>query len=233
MFLVSSAIQTKFGWFSEEARLKQTKKTIESIIERIPDAKIIIIESSSTPLTKEISDTLSEISHFIADFSGHDTLREIHDININWDFVKSLSEAMCYQKTFKLLEGKNLFDGIGRVHKLSGRYVLNDYFNPYLYEVEKNKIVLTRKYKTQYKDELVGIPYQYMSRLWSWPTKLNPMIEQFYADAIKDMVERSYEGRFSDLEHLLYNMIESKHILEVKKMGVEGYVASNGDFVDD
>ena len=229
LFLVSSAINTKFGDFTTQARLRQTIGTINSIVERVPAAKIIIIESSGYKLEDDTIAKLKENSHFVIDFSGDSAVQKIHDDNINWDIVKSTCETLCFYKGLGILkESTAVLHDVDRIHKISGRYLLTNNFNPYIYEVEKNKIILLNKKTTQF-NELVDIPYQYMTRLWSWPIKKQHIVYKFYEYAINELIARSTDGRFADIEHLLYKFMDPNDIFEVKKIGIKGVLSGRSD----
>ena len=58
LFLVSSAVNTKFGYYTPYGRMDQMRQTTNSIVERIPDARIIIIESSGIRLTEDMINEL-------------------------------------------------------------------------------------------------------------------------------------------------------------------------------
>lgn len=233
LFLVSSAIETKFGYFSAYGRLRQVLFTCKSILKYVPEAKIVIIESSSTALSEDQLKQLKEVTHYVANFSGNENLKKLHDDNVNWDFVKSASEISCFNRALSLVEESGLLDDIDRIHKISGRYQLNSNFNPYIYEVEKNKIIVAQKKPSQYKDNWCDIQFQYMSRLWSWPNKYHGYIKEFYQTAINEIVERAKEQKFADIEHLMYKHLDPKKILEVQKIGIEGLIAGNAIKIDD
>ena len=52
-FLVSSAINTKFGVFDSLNRIRQTLDTISSIRRSVNNVKIILLEMAAIPLTEE------------------------------------------------------------------------------------------------------------------------------------------------------------------------------------
>lgn len=240
LFLISSAINTKFGWFTPHARLRQVYKTVNSILYRIPNAKVIIIESSGWRLDSDQLSELKNISDYVFDFSGNDTIKEIHDSNPkdNWDGVKNSCEVACYYKVLNDLDDllKTSYKDIHRIHKISGRYELNENFNKYLYESERDKIVFAEKQPTQFiKKELnLNIKYQYMSRLWSWPIEFHSEIKNFYFNALTTIIDTYANNKYVDIEHLLYNHFKNNNnVLEVPKIGVEGLIAGNGQFIDD
>ena len=54
LFIVTSAINTGFGFFSKEERIEQLMDTIVSIQEYAPGSKIAIFESSGIPVEEEL-----------------------------------------------------------------------------------------------------------------------------------------------------------------------------------
>jgi len=241
LFLVSSAINTKFGDFTTQARLRQTIGTINSIKERIPNAKVIIIESSGYKLEDDVLTQLRENSNVVIDFSGDAAVQHVYNCkmtvngNFDWDIVKNTCEILSFYKSLEFIskESKTLLSNVDRIHKISGRYSLTNNFNPYLYEVEKNKIIILRKKFTQFTGEqfngIVDIPYQYMTRLWSWPIQKYDTIYKFYEYAINEINARVASGRFADIEHLLYTFIDPADIFEVDPIGIKGILSARSD----
>lgn len=230
LFLISSAIVTKFGAFTKEQRLEQTKRTLLSVYTKCPNSKTVLIESSGVPIDTELKDFLSTVAHCFIDMSGDPNIHKIYNENVNWDYVKNLSEILCFRSAFKYLDEYNLLDGIDRVHKLSGRYYLTNGFNPQDYETYKDKIFVPTKKKTQF-NHVVNIPYQYPSILWSWPTSLHSEVKQFYETATNEVVNRINQGGYADIEHLMYAHLPQEHIHESELLGVEGMLGQNGILV--
>jgi len=77
-FVMTSAVNSKFGVYSPAARLQQTLTTITSIKSYIPDAKIIVMECTGTPLTDSQSDLLEERSDLLIDFSDDAEVQAIY-----------------------------------------------------------------------------------------------------------------------------------------------------------
>ena len=142
-FIVTSAINSKFGVFNPDQRLEQTIGTITSIKSKIPTAKIVIMECCGTPLTTEQAEQLKANSDYFIDYSKDPAVQAMYD-NDNWDVVKNGTEIMCFGRVLQALQDANALDGVDRVHKMSGRYTLNDKFVPAFYEHEqvKDKIVI-------------------------------------------------------------------------------------------
>jgi hypothetical protein len=116
---------------------------------------------------------------------------------------------------------------------MSGRYVLNDLFDPdtYVDSDVTQKIVIGPKYKSQFPIEVTTVPLQYMARLWSWPIGLNSEIIQVYEDSFIFFAERLSQGGYVDIEHVLYKFLNPDHVHEIQNLGVEGCIAPNGQAI--
>jgi hypothetical protein len=227
---MTSAVNSKFGVYSPAARLQQTLTTITSIKSYIPDAKIIVMECTGTPLTDSQSDLLEERSDLLIDFSDDAEVQAIYNSTDNWDIVKNSTEILCFGKTLRLCLEDGDFDGCDRIHKMSGRYVLNSQFAPTmpLYEQHADRIIIGEKYKSQFPPGVTGIDLQYMARLWSWPVDITERIIKVYEDSLWYMADRVKQGGYADIEHVLYKFLPADLVTEIPVLGVEGSIAPNG-----
>ena len=227
---MTSAVNSKFGVYSPAARLQQTLTTITSIKSYIPDAKIIVMECTGTPLTDSQSDLLEERSDLLIDFSDDAEVQAIYNSTDNWDIVKNSTEILCFGKTLRLCLEDGDFDGCDRIHKMSGRYVLNSQFYPTipLYEQHTDRIIIGEKYKSQFPPGVTGIDLQYMARLWSWPVDITERIIKVYEDSLWYMADRVKLGGYADIEHVLYKFLPADLVTEIPVLGVEGSIAPNG-----
>lgn len=235
VFLITSAMVTKFGTFDKEKRIEQTFQTISSIQKRIPNAKIVLIESSALPVEEELLDKFREVVTFIVNMSGDKTLAHIRENTENWDIAKNMSELLAFNSALRMLEEEtDIFNDADRIHKISGRYTLNDNFNLNLYSHFADKIILPMRYKSQFTHELdnTNIPFQYMSRLWSWPKSLHTEVKDFYKLAVDTFIQRLKDKSRVDIEHLLFLLLPQEHIREVPIIGVSGQLGQNGRHVD-
>jgi len=230
-FVVTSAVNSKFGVYSPAARLQQTLATLSTIKSWAPDSKIIVMECTGTPLTDAQSELLEERSDLLIDYSTDADVQAIYSSTDNWDIVKNSTEIMCFGKTLRLCLDDGDFDGCDRVHKMSGRYLLNDKFNLQVYENNPDRIIIGRKYKSQFPFEVTGIELQYMARLWSWPANQTERIIKVYEDSLNYMAERVANNGYADIEHVLYKFLPPELITEVDVLGVEGSIAPNGQAI--
>lgn len=232
-FMVTSAINTKFGVFNSDQRLAQTKDTINSIAGRVPGVKIFLIEMGAIPLTQEQRSELALLVDEIIDFDDNQDVKDIFHSSDNWDWVKNATEVMCFRQAIEQLQEQNAFEGIDRIHKISGRYTLGDAFDLAVFDNNPNKIVVKQKLTSQFPHHITLVQYQYMSRLWSWPVALTDDIIKTYEEGFVYIAERISEGGYCDIEHMLYKFLPQQHILEIQRTGVSGNIGPNGMRIDD
>jgi len=226
-FLVTSAVNSKFGIYSPEERLTQTIITLQNIKFKIPNAKIIVMECAGTTLTDSQSDKLEKNCDLLIDFSRDSDVKAIYQSD-NWDVVKNSTEILCFGRALRICQDDGDFAGIDRIHKMSGRYVLNDSFNLSDYEQYHDKIIIGPKHKSQFPYEITGIELQYMARLWSWPASITERIIQVYEDSLNYIGQRVSQGGYADIEHVLYKFLPTEILQELPVLGVEGFIAPNG-----
>lgn len=230
-FIVTSAINTKFGVFSSEERLAQTLDTIKSIRIRVPDPVIFLVEMSAVPLTKEQKDILQASVDAVVDCSADGTVQEIYKSD-NWDIVKNLTEILCFGETLPLIE--QYVGNCDRIFKVSGRYLLNENFLTNAYDAYPDKIVFARRRTSQFSPLTTGgATEQYMSRCWSFPTSELRNVTEMFKEMRTSMVDRVQAGGYIDIEHLLFQKVDPTRVVELDTIGVEGNIGPNGNFVKD
>lgn len=229
-FIVTSAINSRFGVYSPAERLLQTVITIRSIRQKVPDAKIVLMEVTGVSPTEAQEATLVAESDVYLDFTDEPDVKALYANTDNWDVVKNGTEIMCFGRALKLLKQDGEFEGIDRIHKMSGRYVINDQFDPALYEqpTVQNMIVIGRKQSSQFPIEVTQQGWQYMARLWSWPKALLDEIITVYDRSWEHFGERVVNNGYTDIEHVLAKFLPVEHVYEVDAVGVEGTIAPNG-----
>lgn len=232
--MITSAINTKFGVFNSDQRLQQTIDTINSINGRAPGAKIFLIEMAAIPLTERQRELLSVLVDDIVDFDDDQDVKDIFNGSDNWDWVKNATEVMCFKQAIEQLRDKGAFDGVDRIHKISGRYFLSDNFELTRYDADPDKIFVKTPMTSQFPAQVTGnIPVQYMSRLWSWPVSLTDEVISTYENGFVYIAERIAAGGYCDIEHMLYKFLPQSHIHEVAMTGVSGNIGPNGARIDD
>jgi hypothetical protein len=233
-FIVTSAVNSKFGVFTPDQRLEQTLGTIHSIKCKIPTAKIFVMECCGTPITNDQANQLIAHSDGFIDYSTDLDVQDMYD-NDNWDIVKNGTEIMCFGNAVESLYLSGKLTGVDRVHKMSGRYVLNDLFDPETYEdtIVQGKIVIGQKHDSQFPFTATQQSWQYMARLWSWPTAMTEDVIQVYRDSFLFFAGRVAVGGYIDIEHVLAKFLPTNHVYELQNTGVEGQIAPNGQAIKD
>ena len=232
-FMITSAINTKFGIYTSEQRLQQTIDTINSINGRVPNAKIHLIEMAAIPLTDEQREILRPLVDGIMDFDEDPDVKDIFNGSENWDWVKNATEVMCFKQAIEGLQEMGAFGDVDRIHKISGRYTLGDAFNLEVFEQHPDKIIVKKAMTSQFPNHLTLVDRQYMSRLWSWPTALIDDVLTTYEDGFVYIAERIAAGGYCDIEHMLYKFLPQEHVYEVDRTGVSGNIGPNGMRIDD
>lgn len=227
-FVVTSAINSKFGVYTPAARLQQTLMTLDSIRTRAPGSKIVVMECTGTPLTEAQSQLLEENCDLLVDFSTDKDVHEIYNSTDNWDIVKNSTEIMCFGRTLRMCLDDGDFADCDRIHKMSGRYILNEKFDLGVYADHPDRIVIGPKNTSQFPFEVTGIELQYMARLWSWPADQTERVIQTYTDSLNYIAQRVSAGGYADIEHVLYKFLPSDLVTEIPLLGVEGSIAPNG-----
>ena len=233
LFLVTSAICTKFGVFDQSARLSQTIQTVDSIKRLSPNSKIIVLELSAVPVGDEVNRVLCSAVDHVFYFYNSDAVKATSSID-NWDIVKNYNEVACFSKALSIIPSLGYtFEENARIFKVSGRYVLNNNFNPAAHYGTRD-IVFGRSKPSQFDPSLTGgIPRQYMSRCWSFPAeRLTDIAATF--DSMRRAMEVIYlQKHYVDIEHLLYLYMPRYGITELDVVGVEGQLGPNGLQVKD
>jgi hypothetical protein len=226
-FVVTSAVNSKFGVYSPAARMQQTLTTLQNVRAKVPDCKIIVMECAGTPLTEAQSELIEEHCDLLLDFSRDPDVQAIYQSD-NWDVVKNSTEIMCFGRALRMCQDDGDFAGLDRIHKMSGRYILNDEFDLAVYEQHSNRIIIGPKHQSQFPLEVTGIELQYMARLWSWPVDQTERVIQVYTDSLNYIGQRVSHGGYADIEHVLYKFLPQDLVTELPVLGVEGSIAQNG-----
>jgi hypothetical protein len=195
--------------FTKEERFEQTKKTILSIRNKIPENQIFLIECSKL--------SNSEINFFIDNVDIFLNIYEMNNENlINRIFSKSKSMGegtMTIIALQYLVENNIKFD---KFFKISGRYWLNDTFNYELY----NNIISNIHRINNNNDNVFTCFYNLsndMTKEWL----------EYLLNSENDFINCiGYENIFA-------NFLKGKDIKNIdNKVGINGYVTVCGSFID-
>jgi hypothetical protein len=237
-FIVTSAINSRFGIFNPTERLTQTLDTIASIKAKAPESPIFLLDMCGDKLLPEQKDQLLVQVTGLTEFYENKDVQNIYKID-NHDIVKNLTEMLCFREFIGYAIENQLFNDRRRIFKVSGRYILSDGFSLAEYDDPKYDecLVFAKRRISQFPTTITGNKpndnFQYMSRLWSYAANIQSLVYFAYDYMIKDMVQRVNLGGYIDIEHLLYKYMRRDLIIERDVVGLKGQIAPNGMSVED
>jgi hypothetical protein len=240
LVLISSAVETRFGVYKPQERFDMTVETIRNLREHMPNAIIGLTEMSGNGLDVKYKDHFEELCDYFFDWTTDLDVQNIYNSPAwieNWDVVKNLTELVVFPTVFHTITENNILEdeGIDRVFKISGRYLLNDQFDLSAYERPevRDKVVVGKRRPSQFPYEVTLLREQYMSRLFSWPTALHKDMTEWFATGRNYMMSRLRARGYADLEHCLFYCLPKEHVYEIEDVGVFGKLAPNGQTVQD
>jgi hypothetical protein len=195
--------------YSHEERFEQTKKTIQSIKKKIPNAKILMVECSDLDETK-INHLKNNVDYFINLINDTEKVQNIYSIS------KSLGEGTMTIEAINYIEQNNIeFDNL---IKITGRYWLSEHFN-YL-NFDNNDIVVHNIYND------VNNTCTSLYKL----NKMNVLDFQNFLIHNKDLMYQciGYEVLFAKFLQLPKN----NKTIHMDKIGINGLISVSGDFID-
>jgi hypothetical protein len=233
-YIVTSAINTRFGVFDTDTRLQQTIDTIHSIKARDGNAHITLVEMAAVPLTDAQKAELNKHIDILIDFTNDDVVRRI-SLTDNWDIVKNATEMLCFRHALKLIQNsQEVYKDVDRFVKVSGRYKLNENFKPAMFKKVKDKIVFAKRKQSQFPPQVTGgQAEQFMSRCWSFPATQIANIENQFHAMLMCMETILQSKGYIDIEHLLCLYTDPALVHEVEVIGIEGQIGPNGTQVID
>lgn len=233
LFIVTSAVESRFGIYKPAERLQMTLDTIANVREHVPGVTIAISEVSGNGLAKEYEEQLMDACDYFFDFTTNHEVNWIYNNQAwfsNWDIVKNLTELTTFPLALATARDAGCLEGIDRVFKMSGRYLLNEKFDLNFYNSSpaNEKVVIGKRHKSQFPFQVTQLSEQYMARLLSWPTSMHESMIGYYNNARDYMRERLRAGGYADIEHCLFYALPHEHVLEIDQVGVHGTIAPNG-----
>lgn len=211
LILITSSIESKNSpsVFSTEERFQQLLLTIQNVRSNLPSHYIVIVEGS--PYTEDQKDAVIK--------SG---AQQIFHCNVNM-FDKQYGEAWLLRSFLR----SEMFKGLIQIHslssitKLSGRYLLTKGF---VFHYDGDTCVC----KISPPDKSYsGYGFLY-TRYFSFPIQ--------YLDNFLHGLDKCCQSIFINIEHSFYlyqTLPIDKINHDIQKINVGGFIASNGEYVED
>jgi hypothetical protein len=224
VFFINHALSVKsLSIFNDEQRFQQTVETIRSIDKYCPSNKKYIFDSSPNVPRTEYLNALSDMGVTILYTGQQEPVKSFSN-----NGMRSLAECISFSYFLMWFE-KNGVDS-KRIYKLSGRYQINENFvlNDESY---KDSFVFAKaldSWMPKEKQEHAQVSKLYRLRFWHMDSScFNAFcgkIKPIFDDCLKfDM----------DVEHSYYKNLNTQKVIEVEKIGVCGYIAPNGEHIDE
>jgi hypothetical protein len=169
-------------------------------------------------------------------------VKHINDKSQDESILKNFTEINCFPGTVQYCLESGMLDDIDRIHKISGRYTLNEHFNLELYD-NNQQIVIGPKRPSRLPLISATVEFEYPCRLWSWPKSMTNEIITMYNEMLPFLVkhrERKYISdngeemqAYMDLEHLLYKFLDPNKLQSVTKLGLDGTLSWTGEQIND
>lgn len=197
--------------FNKKQRFEHTKKTISSVIEKIPNTKICLIECSI--LSHEERTYFHEhVDYF---YNIYDSNNEIW-ISRMFTISKSMGEGTMTILALKFLFENNIeFDSL---FKISGRYWLNDGFN---YELYNNRLPCIHRIHNDDNNAFTCF--------YKFPREIVYKWLDYLLNAETDFVQCiGFEIMFAKF----FKTIHEEICIIENKVGINGYVTVCGSFID-
>jgi hypothetical protein len=195
--------------YNMDERFEQTKKTLKSIKEKIPNSKILFIEYSE--LTENMTLFLKETCDYFINLYEDATIK-----NNIFGLSKALGEGTLTLKAIEYIEKNNIV--FKNFFKISGRYFISDNF--YYEKYNNNKIVVQKidNDKNNISTFLYKLDYESVF-----------IFKKHLIDNHDKMLKCiGYEVLFADFINQNYNKEKIKYI---EVLGVNGKIAVSGDMI--
>tara|TARA_B100000035_G_scaffold188946_1_gene161330 strand:+ start:2506 stop:3258 length:753 start_codon:yes stop_codon:yes gene_type:complete len=225
-FLITSGINVDYGFFNSDQRFEQTLETISSIRKKCNDSKIVLIEGAAKPLTEEQKRVLLSSCDIVLDCYSDDFIKFAH-ANHEPNVVKHPCELYLL---YLFLNQQDFLKENDRIYKICGRYYLNDNFNYLIHESAKGKLIFGPKLNASpyYGDSGLFEPvskFKYRTRLYSFDGTLIEYMKIKYKDMFDLIISKYKSGEFTDVEHVMYAVLDQEKVLELSPIGLSGYFA--------
>ena len=191
--------------FTPKERLMQLEYTVKTVREKIPNCEIFIVNSGGVPDDLKTSYEALNVEHRVeaSVLSEHKSVGEILMID-------------CLLSTEEFLKATSC--NINKIVKISGRYFLKDEF-----VFDDTEKVVFKTVEPQNSWSKHGICE---TRYYSFPFYLLDL----YRSGVKRIVN---EGVFIDIEHTFYKNKILPFTENSNKIQVAGYLAPNGNYIED
>lgn len=226
IYLLNHALRVnQLSVFDEDQRYQQTKETLDSI-DKYASGLVFMFDSSPTMPNEKYVDEMRDrgVNWF---YCG-----DIPDVNkFSLMGLRSVAETISMMAVLQYMRGfLTRINRPARIVKLSGRYSLNENFdikNPNFVD----KFVFPHaidSWMDHRKQHHAGVSKLYKLRLWHMDLTCLDTFMQALPSVLDDCLNLGI-----DIEHAYYKHLPIEMVTTVDKVGVQGYIAPSGEFVNE
>lgn len=237
LFIVTSAINhfraDELSRYTTQDRYKQTLETIESIKQRCPGAKICLTELSETKIDVAYEENLKSKVDYYLYFGEDEIMKELYknfshgDKNTFW-YGKSMCETQGVILSLNYLNKMDEMNGIRRIFKITGRYLLNTNFNSDDYKSRflKEKYICQFRHfeKNENRDNVNYHVFKndgiFITAFWSFDISLLEETLQCLHLSYDYLLMMLLYTPGNDIEHAIYEFIDRKKLINCDVLGV-------------
>lgn len=195
--------------YSHKERFEQTIKTIQTIREKIPNSKIFIVECSN--LNEDMTKYLVQNSNYFLNLYEDEKVR-----SNTTGLSKSLGEGTMTICAIKYIKHNNIeYDNL---FKITGRYWLSDKFN---YNYFNNDNIVINYINGDINNTCTSLYKLHKTNIDDFMIFLNRNIHLMYQCI-------GYEVLFA----IFLKETKPNNIINLNKIGVNGYISVSHDFLD-
>lgn len=223
VFFVCSTLNSSYGQLDESKRTFDTFNCIGSIKDRVPDARILVVDNSSIePHPGNVADIKKIVTEYVQ------IRHNLFSLNANRHKLKSASECNLMWEALDILAQR--YSDCKRIFKISGRYKLNDDFNINFYDDQDLKgkyVFVPMEFKSTYDD------WQTERRIMRLETGLVSWCPSLTTEFKNMMGSVMWQCLTNDncIEEALFNHIPHSKIRPKVCVGVEGTKSDTGELV--
>lgn len=220
LFIVTSSVKPVIGVYGHNERYQQTIKTLQSVRERVPDAIILLVDVSVTPLDESEKKVLGGLSTYFLDMSNDPQTYELSKRG-----MKSQAENMMLYNTLMTLkynpQVSHVLNSVKRIFKLSARSELEEGFDIKDYDGLFGKFVFKTRIPTWMNQIKHGATDLFITRMFS----LCPSLIDTYLTVIQKNLPLLSD---LDTEHAHFVNIPQQYLIEKDRLYCFGHLAGNG-----
>lgn len=227
LFIVTSTLNATMGVFDYETRTRQTLETLKVLREKVPEAIIVLADSSPNVVDESIISQMSKYSNINLIFHQDKDLMTLANSGL-----KSQAEIILLHKTLTMFKINpdllRIMSSVKRIHKLSARTNLTDKFDIKRYDDTSlyGKYTFKKRMYSWLPIDIMassGADHLLITRMYSICISL---LENYYQ--ILPEIYKSVNECGIDTEHAHYKHIDKQYLIEFDEIYCQGTMASTG-----